>query len=104
VPEVQPKENDELTITFVTDGVEVAVNQAKEAAGDRNVTVVGGANTVEQLLRAGLVDEIELDYVPLLLGSGLRPFGGVSMGDIKLEKISHLEIGQRSRIRFRVVR
>jgi dihydrofolate reductase len=58
VPEKVAKgQNDQLTVTFVTDGIERAIAQAKAAAGDKQVTVVGGANTAQQCLRAGLVDD-----------------------------------------------
>ena len=57
-PRVHPKENERLTFTFVTDGVESAVAQAKAAAGDKAVQVVGGANLGQQLMRAGLIDRV----------------------------------------------
>jgi dihydrofolate reductase len=67
-------QNDRLTITYVADGVESAVAQAKAAAGAKHVTVVGGANTAQQCIRAGLVDEIHIGVVPVVLGDGLRFF------------------------------
>ncbi len=67
-------ENDQLTVTFVTDGIHRTIEQAKAAAGDKHVMVVGGANTAQQCLRAGLVDEIHMGIVPVLLGEGLRFF------------------------------
>lgn len=67
-------ENDRLKFTFVTDGIERAVEQAKAAAGDKNVVIVGGADTARQSLAAGLVDEFELDIMPVLLGDGLPLF------------------------------
>ncbi len=75
VPEQVAKgQNDQLTITFITDGIASAIAQAKAAAGDKHVMVVGGANTAQQCLRAGLVDEIHIGIVPVLLGEGLRFF------------------------------
>ena len=75
VPEQTAKgQNDQLTITFITDGIASAIAQAKAAAGDKHVMVVGGANTAQQCLRAGLVDEIHIGIVPILLGQGLRFF------------------------------
>jgi len=71
------------SFVFVTDGIESALEQARAAAGDRVVSISGGADVVQQYLRAGLLDEIELHVVPLLLGGGVRLFDGV--GDIKLE-------------------
>jgi dihydrofolate reductase len=101
-PAVHPKQDERLTFTFVTDGVESAVKQAKAAAGDRSVTVVGGASVIQQLLRAGLVDELHVDYMPVLLGEGLRPFDAAGLGDVELEKIGVLEEGARTSLRFRV--
>jgi dihydrofolate reductase len=56
--------------TFVTDGFEVAFARATEAAGDRGVDIAGGASTVRQALGAGVIDELVLDFVPVLLGAG----------------------------------
>src|SRR5947209_18161539 len=68
VPEKAAKgENDKLTLTFVTDGIERAIEKAKAAAGDKQVTVVGGASTAQQCLRSGLVDELHIDIVPVVL-------------------------------------
>lgn len=60
--------------TFVTDGIESALTQAQAAAGDRYAVIGGGADTAQQYLNAGLVDEIQLHVVPVLLGDGLRLF------------------------------
>ncbi|MEU8301214.1 dihydrofolate reductase family protein [Micromonospora sp. NPDC048909] len=60
------------SFTYVTDGVASAVEQARAAAGDRNVAVAGGGSLVRQVLRAGLLDELELHVVPVVLGTGLR--------------------------------
>ena len=66
------------TFHFVTDGIESALEQAKAAAGGKDVAVGGGAKAVQQYLRAGVVDEMEINLVPTLLGSGERLFDGVS--------------------------
>ncbi len=65
------------TITFVTDGIEAALAEARAAAGEQDVTIVGGAAVVQESLRAGLVDELRLHVVPVLLGDGVRLFDGV---------------------------
>jgi dihydrofolate reductase len=65
------------TFTFVTDGVEAAIEQARATAGEKNVTIAGGAAVVQQSLRAGLVDELRLHVSPVLLGDGVRLFDGV---------------------------
>jgi dihydrofolate reductase len=65
------------TVHFVTDGIESAVNQAKAAAGGKNVAV-HGADTIQQLLNAGLLDELHVDVAAVLLGSGVRLFEGLT--------------------------
>jgi dihydrofolate reductase len=62
------------TFTFVTDGIEAALEQALAAAGDKDVLVAGGGSAVQQYLRAGLLDELQLHVVPVLLGDGTRLF------------------------------
>ncbi|MFJ1510339.1 MULTISPECIES: dihydrofolate reductase family protein [Cellulosimicrobium] len=99
---VAPRRNERLWIEFVTDGVEEAVRRAVEAAGDRDVTFVGGADLFRQLLAADLVDELAVDVMPVLLGGGVRLFdGGVPA---TLEKVSVDEVGVRTALRYRVVR
>ena len=65
------------TFHFVTDGIESALEQARRAAGDRDIALSGGARTCQQYLRAGLVDEMRIHQVPILLGAGERLFEGV---------------------------
>ena len=65
------------TFNFVTDGIESALDQAGHAAGDLDVSLAGGANAAQQYLKAGLVDEMEINLVPVLLGSGERLFDGL---------------------------
>ena len=62
------------TFTFVTDGIESALEQARAAAGDKDVLVAGGASAAQQYLAAGLLDELQIHVVPLLLGDGVRLF------------------------------
>ena len=71
-----------------------------EAAGERAVTVVGGADLTRQLLRAGLVDELRVDIMPVLLGAGLRLFEGT--GRLTLDKLGVDEVGARTSLRFRM--
>lgn len=65
------------TFYFVTDGIESALQQAKDAAGDGNVIIMGGASTINQYLAAGLVDELRLHIVPVTIGKGSRLFENV---------------------------
>jgi dihydrofolate reductase len=96
-------ENDKLKFTYVTDGVESAIRQAKIAAGDKNVVVIGGADTTRQLLRGKLLDEIQIDIMPVLLGDGLMLFGYLNT-EIQLEKTKVVEFLDRTEIRFKVIK
>jgi dihydrofolate reductase len=71
------------TFNFVTDGIESALEQARAAAGAKNVAIGGGANVAQQYLRAGLVDELLLHVVPVFLGGGVRLFEGVQPGGLE---------------------
>lgn len=71
--------------TFVTEGIERALLQARAAAGDKNVWVMGGANTIQQFISARLFDELNVHIAPILLGSGTRLFDGLQSGKIDLE-------------------
>ncbi len=105
VPEQVVKgENDHLTVTFVMDGIESAIEKAKAAAGDKHVMVVGGANTAQQCLRAGLVDEIHIGIVPVLFGEGLRFFEPLVTEQMELEKTRIFESPTRTDLWFRVVK
>jgi dihydrofolate reductase len=92
-----------LTFTFITDGIESAIEQAKATAGEKNVTVIGGANTAQQCIRAGVLDEIQIRLMPLLLGEGLRLFEHLGTERIELEQTRVREFPTRTDIRFRVL-
>lgn len=92
------------TFTFVTDGVESAMTQAREAAGGRDISVRGGANTVQQFLAAGLVDEIEIHVVPILLGRGIRLFDELDPAPVQLVTTRVVESPAVTHLRYRVVR
>lgn len=89
--------------TFVTDGVESAVVKAKQAAGDKNVDLMG-ASIAQQCLRAGLIDEIQIDLAPVLLGGGVRLFDHLDIGPIELERIRVVDAPDVTHLRFRVVK
>jgi dihydrofolate reductase len=104
-PAKHPKETTDLTFTFVTDGIESAIRQAKEAAGDKEVNVIGAASTAQQCLKAGLADELHVDIMPVFLGGGLRPFEGVDESQIQLERTKVMELpGGRTHLRFRIIK
>ena len=90
-------------VTFVTEGIEHAVALAQQAAGDRAVSVCA-ADTAQQLLRAGKLDEIELSVAPVLLASGVRLFDHLGGESIELEQIRMIESEGVTHLRYRVVR
>jgi dihydrofolate reductase len=92
------------TFTFVTDGIESALDQARSAAGDKDVLVAGGAAAVQQYLGAGLLDELQLHVAPVLLGGGVRLFEGLGPDDAKLQLASVNESPAVTHIRYEVVR
>ncbi len=91
------------TFTFVTDGVESAVEQARAAAGDKNVAVGGGADVVQQLLRTRLLDEMQLHVVPLFLGGGVRLLDNVGDPPPELEIARVVDSPAVTHVRYRVV-
>jgi dihydrofolate reductase len=101
VPQEWVKEGSPFT--FVTDGVESAIRQAKKAAGDKNVAV-SSANIAQQCLKAGLLDEIQIDLAPVLLGSGVRLFDNLGAKPIELESTRVIEGSGVTHLQFRVVK
>ncbi|CCK24889.1 deaminase-reductase domain-containing protein [Streptomyces davaonensis JCM 4913] len=75
------------TFHFVNDGIEAALDQAREAAGDRDVRIAGGGATILEYLNAGLVDEFSIALSPVLLGAGTRLFDGVDASKVALEPV-----------------
>jgi len=92
------------TYTFVTDGIESALEKARAAAGEKDIVVMGGANAAQQFLKAGLLDEIHLHLVPVLLGEGIRLFENIGAEHIELEKIGVIEAPGVTHLRFRIVK
>ncbi|WP_067468166.1 dihydrofolate reductase family protein [Actinomadura macra] len=90
------------TFTFVTDGIGSALAQARDAAGEADVAVCGGARTVNQYLAAGLIDELRLHVAPVVLGAGERLFEGV--GDLRLEQTAVSGTGLVSHLTYRATR
>jgi dihydrofolate reductase len=86
--------------TYVTDGIESAIKQAKEAAGDKDVALAG-SQAAQQCLRAGLLHEIAVSQVPLLLGGGVRLFDHIG-GPVRLEKMSVVDAPGVTHFRYRV--
>jgi len=92
----------DTTFTFVTDGIESALEQALKVAGDQDVFIGGGADVINQYLAAGLVDELELHVAPILLGGGARLFDGVGP-DLRLEELRAIEAPGVAHLKYRVV-
>lgn len=90
------------TFNFVTDGIESALRQARTAAGDKDIAIAGGAQAVQQYLRAGLLDELYLHIVPVVLGSGERLLENV--GDPRLEPINVIASPAVTHVKYRVAR
>ena len=101
--EREPLTLSDTTFIFVTDGIESALERAREAAGEKDVFIGGGADVINQYLAAGLVDELELHVVPLLLGGGARLFAGVGP-DLELELLRTVEAPGVSHVKYRVVK
>jgi dihydrofolate reductase len=92
------------TFTFVTDGIEAALEQARAAAGDKDVAVGGGADVAQQYLKAGLLDELQIHIVPVLLGSGVRLFDNLDTDDVELEVTGVIESPAVTHVSYHVVK
>ena len=90
--------------TFVTDGIESALEQAKAVADGKIVTVMGGASIGQQYIAAGLIDEISIHLVPVLFGSGTKMFEHLGGEHIQLEPIEVIETRAATHLRFRIVK
>ncbi|MGB3633320.1 MAG: dihydrofolate reductase family protein [Rubrobacteraceae bacterium] len=92
------------TFTFVPDGIESTLEKAKSAADDKDVMVAGGANTIQQFLEAGFVDEVQIHLVPVLLGDGARLFDHLSSEQIALETTRVIDAPGVTHLKFRVTK
>jgi dihydrofolate reductase len=90
------------SFVFVTDGVESALEQARAVAGDKDVAVAGGASVVQQCLRAGLLDELQVHVAPVLLGAGVRLFDGGEQANLEIIRV--VDSPTVTHIKYRVVR
>jgi dihydrofolate reductase len=100
--EALPKEGG-TTFTFVTKGIENALEQARAAAGDKDVAIGGGANTIQQFLGAGLIDEFQLHIAPMLLGGGVRLFEQ-GPTNLAVENTRVIESPRVTHLKYRVVK
>jgi dihydrofolate reductase len=90
--------------TFVTDGIDAALDRARAAAGEKNVAVAGGASVAQQYLRAGLLDEIQIHVAPLLLGDGVRLFENLDPEQVSLEVTRVIGSPAVTHLKYRVVK
>lgn len=98
----EPLTLSDTTFTFVTDGIQSALRQARQAAGDKDVFIGGGAQTINEFLAAGLLDELELHVVPILLGGGARLFADVGQQP-KFEVVRVVEAPGVTHLKYRVL-
>jgi dihydrofolate reductase len=91
------------TFHFVTDGIESALEQARKAAGGKDVMLWGGSQVANQYLAAGLLDELELHVVPVLLGDGARLFDNLGDADVRLEQVRAVEAPGVTHLKYRVM-
>jgi dihydrofolate reductase len=89
------------SFTFVTGGIESALDQARAAAGEQDVALAGGASAVQQYLKAGLLDELQIHLAPVLLGDGVHLFGRLGIDPIQLEATSVVASPSVTHLRFR---
>ena len=99
--EREPLTLSDTTFTFVTDGIEAALDQARAAAAGKDIMIGGGADVVNQYLGAGLVDELELHVAPLVLGGGARLFDGLGP-DVRLEQVRSVEAPGVTHLKYRI--
>ena len=92
------------TYTFVTEGIEAALELARAAAGDKNVGIWGGANIIREYLRAGLLDEMQIHLIPILLSDGIRLSEDLGPDRIGLRRTSSIETPGATHFRFEVVK
>jgi dihydrofolate reductase len=92
------------TYTFVTDGLDATLARAREAAGGRDVVVLGGADVIQQCLRGDLLDELHIHLVHVLLGGGTRLFGELDAASATLERTRVIDAEGVTHLRFRLVK
>jgi dihydrofolate reductase len=90
------------TFHFVTDGIESALEQAKRAAGNKDVMPWGGGDVAQQYLAAGLLDELELHVVPIFLGAGSRLLDNLANANVRLEQLRAIEAPGVTHLKYRI--
>ena len=98
-----PLELKGTTFHFVTDGIEAALEQARDAAGGKDVSIAGGANVAQQYLAARLIDEMEIAIVPILLGGGTRLFENLGDAELALRQVRAVDAPGVAHVKYDVV-
>ncbi len=88
----------------MTDGIESALDRAKESAGDADISLGGGGSVVHQYLAAGLLDEIQVNLVPVILGGGTRLFDDLAGSGVEIEQVRVVETPDVTHLKYRVVK
>jgi dihydrofolate reductase len=92
------------TFTFVTEGIDAALERARRSASGKDVAVAGGGEVAKECLAAGLLDEIAIHLVPVFLGDGVRLFDGLGLPAVRLEQVRAIEAPGVTHLQYRVVR
>lgn len=104
-PAQGPKgQNEKLKVFFVTEGIESLIEQARAAAGRKDVQFIGGADLARQILEKGLADELTIGIAPILLGEGLRFFPDGLLGEMKLEPIGSMKAAGVTYLSYRITK
>jgi dihydrofolate reductase len=90
--------------TYVTDGINSALKQAQAAAGNKDIWIAGGANVVQEFLKAGLIDELQISLAPVLFGTGTRLFDHIGMNHIELQNTLNIQTPQATHLRFKILK
>ncbi|MCA0456186.1 MAG: dihydrofolate reductase family protein [Chloroflexi bacterium] len=99
-----PKSVPESGVYTFVDGIEASLKQAQAAAGEKDVSIMGGANIAQQFINANLVDEIQLHVIPVLLGSGMRLFDHLTIERTLLEPVKVIDTRAATHLRYRLVK
>ncbi len=90
--------------SFVTDGMESALSQARSVAGEKDVWLMGGANVLQQFIKAGLVDELQISVAPVLFCAGTRLFDCIGINRIELQNTRTIQTAQATHIRYNIIK
>jgi len=90
------------TFFFINDGIESALQKARQVAGNKDIRIAGGANTIQQFLNAGLVDDFIINYSPIMLGRGVRLFDNIDKSKFNIEIVETINSRLTTHLRYRL--